>query len=261
MSTSGASVKISCTIITYNEERNIEECLRSVEEIADEIIVVDSFSTDKTPEICKTFGVKFIQNPFDGHIQQKNFAMEQATYDYILSLDADERLSKEMAESIKRIKQNWTANGYRFNRLNNYSGAWLKHCWYPDAKIRLWDRRTARWGGENPHDKVLMEKNDFKVEKGDLIHYAYRTVNEHFEQTKKFAKIAAEAKFKEGKRINYIQHIILNPVIKFLRLYIFKLGFLDGYYGFVFSKMAANLNYMKYKELWKLKKLNTTDKS
>lgn len=163
-------VKLSGVIITYNEERNIERCLESLKGICDEIIVVDSISTDRTKEICLAYGVRFVENPFPGHIEQKNFAMEQASHNYVLSLDADEALSEELRKSIMVIKQNWTSEAYRFNRFTNYCGQWIKHSgWYPDTKTRIWDRRKGKWGGTNPHDSVLLEANvKPALLKGDL---------------------------------------------------------------------------------------------
>lgn len=245
-------VKISGVIITYNEARNIEACIRSLEGLTDEIIVVDSYSTDKTQEICINLGVKLFQNPFHGHIEQKNYAIDKASYDHILALDADERVSQKMKDSILEVKNNWDANGYIFDRLNNYCGTWLKHSWYPDKKLRLWDRKKGRWGGTNPHDKVVLKEGKARKLNGDLLHYAYENLEEHIDQAKKFAIIAANAKFKDGRDANFFIHIILNPFYKFFRKYVLRLGFLDGYYGFIFSVLTAYLNFMKYSRLWEL---------
>src|SRR6516225_8076489 len=145
---------VSIVIITFNEEKNIRRCLESVKEIADEIVVVDSLSTDHTKSICKEFGVRFIEQKFLGYIEQKNFALDQAKYDYVLSLDADEAISKELVKSIQEVKQNPESDGYRMNRLTNFCGKWIKHgSWYPDTKLRVFNRKKARWGGINPHDK------------------------------------------------------------------------------------------------------------
>ncbi|GAA0189680.1 glycosyltransferase family 2 protein [Fulvivirga kasyanovii] len=244
-------VKISGVIITYNEERNIEACINSLIDVVDEVVVVDSYSKDQTEEICKRLGVKFVQHAFEGHIEQKNYAMEQASYDRILSLDADERVSPKMKASVQAVKDNWQADGYVFNRFNNYCGAWLRRCWYPDKKLRLWDRRKGKWGGTNPHDKVIVSGKVEKL-KGDLLHYAYENLEEHYEQIKKFAIIAAHAKFRQGKKANFIFHVIFSPLYKFFRKYVLRLGFLDGYYGFIFSGLTAYLNFMKYLRLWEL---------
>ncbi|UII19250.1 glycosyltransferase family 2 protein [Fulvivirga ligni] len=247
----GNPVKISGVIITYNEERNIAACIDSMQDVVDEIVVVDSLSTDNTVAIAEKYGAKIISHAFDGHIQQKNFAMKQASNDIILSLDADERVSEDMKASILKVKNSWDADGYVFNRLNNYCGAWLKYSWYPDKKLRLWDRTKGQWGGTNPHDKVIVEGKIKKL-KGDILHYAYENLEEHYEQIKKFAIIAAHAKYEKGKNANFVLQVIFSPLYKFFRKYILRLGFLDGYYGFIFSGLTSYLNFMKYLRLWEL---------
>ncbi|TPE44116.1 glycosyltransferase family 2 protein [Pontibacter mangrovi] len=245
-------IKISATVITFNEERNIARCLQSLQGVADEIVVVDSFSTDGTQAICESFGVRFVQHPFGGYIEQKNYAVTQATYDHVLALDADECLSEELIASIKEKKKNFDADGFIVNRLNNYCGQWIHHGgFYPDAKLRLWNRNKGQWGGTNPHDKVMLQGEARKL-KGDLLHYAYATVGEHIEQANKFARIAADAAYKKGKKINFVVHVLLNPGFKFFKKYFLKLGFLDGYYGFVFCGVSAQLNFLKYLRLYEL---------
>ncbi|MEO5599415.1 MAG: glycosyltransferase family 2 protein [Cyclobacteriaceae bacterium] len=250
------AVKISATIITFNEEKKVEICLQSLIGIADEIVVVDSFSTDNTELICDRFGVRFIKNKFEGYIAQKNFAVTQASYDHILSLDADEELSPELKASILETKNRWgDFDGYSFNRFNNYCGKWIHFCgWYPDRKIRLWDRRKAQWGGEDPHDKVIMSPDRVKRLNGDLLHYAYFTVDEHLLQMHKFAEIAAKAKYRNGNRPVFFIHVVLNPLFKFFRKYLLQLGFLDGYYGFVFCATTSALNFYKYLRLYEYRR-------
>ena len=249
-------IQISGVVITFNEEKNIRACIESMLPIVDEVVVVDSYSKDQTQSICREMGVRFIEHNFEGHIEQKNFAMHQAKYDYILSLDADERVSDQMLISIKTTKQKWENSAYSFNRLNNYCGAWLKKSWYPDRKIRLWDRRKGQWGGTNPHDKVEIARGDVKKLKGDILHYAYDDLEEHYAQVKSFAIIAAHAKFKKGKKVYFLIHVVLNPWYKFFRKYILRLGFLDGYYGLIFSAITAYLNFLKYSRLWELNRKN-----
>ncbi|MCI4648277.1 glycosyltransferase family 2 protein [Phaeodactylibacter sp.] len=244
-------VRISGVIITLNEARHIRGCIESMLPVVDEVVVVDSFSTDETPAICQELGVRFLQHPFEGHIEQKNYAMRQAKYDYVLSLDADERVSDAMTEAILNVKQNWATDGYAFNRLNNYCGHWLRYAWYPDRKTRLWDRRQGQWGGTNPHDRVEV-KGSVVTLKGDLLHYPYATVDEHFEQNRKFAVIAAQSKFAKGRRVNFLVDVVLGPWFKFIKLFVLKRGFLDGYYGFIFSALASYVNFMKYLKLWEL---------
>ena len=186
-------VKISAVIITYNEEKNISRCIESVRPVADDIVVIDSFSKDKTRLICEEKGVRFIEHTFLGHIEQKNFAVTQAIYDHVLSLDADEYLSEELTKSILKVKESWPYEAYRMNRLSNYGGKWIKHGnWYPDQKIRLWNRRIGIWGGENPHDKVILKKG-IKVKhlQGDLLHKAYQDAAETLSKVQRYSDIFA----------------------------------------------------------------------
>lgn len=246
------AVKISATIITFNEESKIERCLQSLSGIADEIVVIDSFSSDETEAICSRYPVVFIKRPFNGYIEQKNYALEQASYDHILSLDADEVLSEELRSSILAVKAGWGGyDGYAFNRYNNYCGKWIRFCgWYPDRKIRLWDRRKGRWGGEDPHDKVQIASGRVKRLQGDLLHYAYFTVDEHLRQMHHFAEVAAKAKYRNGKKPVFLVHVVIGPLFKFFRTYVLRLGFLDGYYGFVFCATTSALNFYKYLRLY-----------
>lgn len=246
-------IKLTVAIITFNEEKNIARCLESVKSIADEIFVVDSYSTDATQKICESYGVRFLCNPFKGHIEQKNFALEHSTHDYVLSLDADEALSIKLLEEIKKIKSNITADGYRFNRLTNYNGFWVKHCgWYPDTKLRLVKKEKAQWVGDNPHDILKMKNNEPTLFlEGDLLHYSYESIAAHINQTDKFTTIAAHAAFKKGKRSNVFK-IFSRPLLKFLRDYFFKRGFLDGRYGFIICSINALSAMLKYSKLYDL---------
>ncbi len=242
-------MKLSVVIITFNEERNIERCLLSVQELADEILVVDSFSKDKTLVICEKYQAKVIQNPFVGHIQQKNFAMEQASNDWILSLDADEALSEELALAIKKVKsaEKSQVNLYEMNRLTNYCGSWVKHCgWYPDTKVRLVNRKFAKWGGVNPHDKLEGSKQE-KVEflKGDILHYSYYTKEDHLKQIEYFSKIAAGELVKQGKNVGQFT-VYLKMAAQFFKSFVLKRGFLDGKTGWQISKLSAFATYRKY---------------
>lgn len=243
-------IKLSAVIITFNEERNIGRCLASIKEVADEIVVVDSFSTDTTENICKKAGVTFIQHEFEGHIEQKNWAKDQANNDYILSLDADECLDKQLIESIKTIKGNWEFSAYSMNRLTNFCGQWIRHSgWYPDIKLRLFDRRKAKWGGDNPHDKILVEKGvTIRHLKGDLLHYSFYTLEEHMQQIHKFSSIGAKALFKKGRRSSWLKCIV-KPSARFIKAYLLQKGFLDGRFGWLISYRSAYANFLKYKKL------------
>ena len=245
-------VKLSAAIICLNEEKRIRKALESLQDVADEIVVVDSFSTDGTEKICNEFNVKFIKNKFQGHVEQKNFAFEQCQYEHVLSLDADEALSEELIQSIKSIKTNWDADGYYFNRLTRYVDKWVYHSgWYPDKKLRLVKKNMAKWSGDNPHDILHLKTGDKKFLKGDLLHYSYMSISDHVEQTNKFTTIAAKAAFNKGQRSNMFL-VVTRPVIKFLRDYFFKLGILDGKYGFIICYINALYAFLKYAKIREL---------
>ena len=248
-------VKLSVVIITYNEERNIERCLQSVHDIADEILVVDSFSTDNTKEICNRFNVRFLQHTFEGHIEQKNWSVDQARYNHILSLDADEELTHELKESIGEALKDWKYDGYYFNRLTNYCGQWIRHSsWYPARKLRLWDRRKGRWGGINPHDRFILNKGcTQKFLNGDLRHYSYYSISEHLDQINKFTDIYARSYFENGRRAGYFT-IVFHSMWRGFRDFIIKRGILDGFYGLVISVNSAHETFLKYIKLRKLTK-------
>lgn len=249
--------KISAVIVTLNEELNIERCLLSVIGIADEIVVVDSFSTDRTEEICLKYGARFSCHPFEGYVEQKSYVITQASYDYILLIDADEALGNELRSSILAAKHNWTHDGYIFNRLNSYCGQWIRHSgWYPDRKIRLFDRRKASVKGRNPHDIIVMTKDSsLKFIKGDLLHYTYHSVEDHIRQINRFTEIQAMEYFEKGRKAKCFS-IVFSPAYKFVRHYFFQLGFLDGYYGFLICRNLAYSTFLKHaklKALWKMK--------
>ncbi len=246
---------ISVVIITFNEELNIERCISSVKEIADDIVIVDSFSTDRTRDIAESKGVRVVLHEFLGHIEQKNWAVTQAKYPFILSLDADEALSEELKKSVLEVKKNKTADGYTINRRTNYCGKWVKHCgWYPDKKLRLWDSTKGRWKGINPHDRYEMEKGSTVAHlKGDILHYSYYTLSDHINQMNRFSEISAQEYYKRGRKSN-IMKILFSPLIKFMKDYILNLGILDGYTGFVISRVSAHASFLKYMKLLQLYK-------
>ena len=195
-------ISLSVVIITFNEERNIGRCIDSIQSIADEIVVVDSFSTDQTVSVAQQKGAKVVLHAFEGHIEQKNYAITQASSPYILSIDADEMPNETFLHQIALIKKNWQHDGYSVNRLNNYCGKCIRHgAWYPDIKLRLWDSRKGKWSGTNPHDRYEMETSSSIVHvPGDLLHFSYQTVEEHVKKADYFSSIAAKAYFNKGKR-------------------------------------------------------------
>jgi glycosyltransferase involved in cell wall biosynthesis len=245
--------KLSVVIITFNEEENIARCLDSVKEIADEIVVVDSFSTDKTEDICKEYKTVFYKKKFEGHIQQKNDAASKATFDYVLSLDADEVLSPKLQKAILKEKENFKFDGYFLNRMTIYLGHKIRHgAWYPDRKLRLWNRKKGSWGGQNPHDKfeMISEASTTRLP-GDILHYSYFSIEQHVQQFDKFTSISAAELFKEGKKAGYFK-IFGSAFFNFFKGFFIKLAFLDGFYGIViciFNSFATFIKYIKLREL------------
>lgn len=253
---------ISGVVITYNEEDRIHKCLDSLEKVVDEIVVVDSFSTDTTKEKVLNWSqahphlsLSFLEHEFKGHIEQKNWALSAAQYDYILSLDADESLDSTLIAEILALKQqkDWPQKAYQFHRLTFYKLRPIFHCgWYPDTKLRLFDRREGQWEGMNPHDIVQL-RPDVKVSllKGHLLHDSYPSITSHIEQTNKFTSIAARSCYQQGVRSSWPK-ILTRPMLKFVKDYILKRGFLDGRYGFivcVINALSAFLKYTKIKEI------------
>ncbi|HEX2618379.1 MAG TPA: glycosyltransferase family 2 protein [Flavobacteriales bacterium] len=248
-------MELSVVIITFNEERNLARCLASVKAVADDIVVLDSFSTDRTEAIAREHGARFFQHTFDGHIEQKNWAITHAQHSWVLSLDADEALDDKLTRAIQEVKRSGNADGYTMNRLTNYCGTWVRHGgWYPDRKLRLWDSRKGRWGGVNPHDRYEMDGGARMAHlEGDLLHYSYNSLSDHIRQVDYFTTIAAKALFARGKRASWVK-LLVSPVAKFIGDYIFRLGFLDGFHGFVIARVSAHATFLKYaklKQLWR----------
>lgn len=246
---------ISVVIITFNEEKNIRRCLESVQGWVKEIIVLDSFSQDKTEAICQEFGTQFYQNAFEGHIQQKNEALKYASQPWVLSLDADEAVSPELKRAIGRIDFQTENKAYNFNRITNFCGSWIRHCgWYPDTKIRLWKKGDGKWGGQNPHDRLILNK-EVKLThlQGDLLHFSFYTVNEHFKQIHFFTDISSKAAFEQGTKSS-LAKLFLKPTIKFLRDYLILGGFRDGYYGLIICLNSAFAKYLKYLKILELQR-------
>src|SRR5579872_2956109 len=186
--------KISATIITYNEEGYIGGCIDSLRTIADEIVVVDSFSEDSTKDICLKKDVKFIERKFTSHIDQKNFAASLTSFDHVISLDADERLSPQLIDSIKHIKETWPAEAYKMNRLSTYGDKWIQRGnWYPDQKVRIWNKHHGAWGGNNPHDRIILKPSVKPVHlKGDILHEAYRDSHAALQKIQAYSDIFAK---------------------------------------------------------------------
>jgi glycosyltransferase involved in cell wall biosynthesis len=238
---------ISAVIITFNEASSIERCLSSLDGIADEIIVVDSFSTDSTEEICRKYNARFVTHEFTGFMDQKNFSLTLASHKYILSLDADEALSPELHDSLVRIKNDLNSDGYIFNRHGNFCGQWINHsAWYPDRQLRLFNKEKGHWGTINIHETFKMNPG-CKVTrlKGDLLHWSSNSVDDFSDKIISYSHIAAREFYKKGKKASFF-----TPSVHFIwRLfltYFLHFGFLDGRNGWKICFLGAKSSYLKY---------------
>lgn len=248
---------LSAVIITYNEEENIARCLDSIGSLADEVIVVDSYSTDNTVDIARSMGAVVYREKFRGYIGQKNLAIELASYNYILSLDADEALHPGLAAAILEEKKTFLHRAYSMNRCTRYCGHFIRHgLWYPDKKIRLFDRRIAAWGGLNPHDKIQL-KNGYAVKhlKGDLLHYSFNTPEDLVWQNNRLSSIAAASLYNTGVRSSWYK-LTVRPAWAFLNGYLLRGGFLDGADGYTIAVNTAHQVFLKYSKLAKMEKVN-----
>ncbi len=252
-------MQITAVIITFNEERNIERCINSLQGVVDEIIVVDSFSSDSTKEICQQFkNLKFYQKEWLGYSEQKNYANSLSINDFILSIDADEVLSEELKQNIIGIKLNYSDlndsdTSFSFNRLTNYCGSWIKHCgWYPDRKIRIF-HKSIKWIGAIHETLLLTQNAKIIFLKGDLLHYTVYSASDHIKQLDKFTTLMATQAFEKGKKATCFD-LWFSPKWKFFRDYILKLGFLDGYSGYQVCKLSAFATFTKYVKLRELYK-------
>jgi len=246
------SIKITAVIITYNEEKNIGRCLASLKKVADEIIVVDSFSTDNTKTICESYDVKFISQEWLGYAGSKNVGNNLANHPYILSIDADEEVSPDLANTINLLKRK-KLNGrvaFELKRLTNYCGYWVGHCgWYPDAKVRLFPKDKARWVGDKVHETLEIDK-DILVTRltGDLFHYSYYSVEQHIATIEKYTSLGAEDLFNRGKSTSK-SIAVIKAIVRFVRMYVFQSGWLDGWAGWMICKNSAYGVWLKYHKL------------
>ncbi len=241
--------KISVTIITKNEKDKIRDCLESVK-WADEIVVVDSFSTDNTVSICREYTDKVYQREWPGHIEQKNRAIDLTSNQWVLSLDADERITKELADEICALKMEGLEkySAYSIPRQVFYMGKPIRHCgWYPARKLRLFDKKKSRWGGENPHDRIYCSGSVGKL-RGDMLHYSFDSIASHIVTINSFTSIAALERKKKGIK-GSIPKLILRAPGNFLKMYFLKMGFLDGLPGFIICVLSTMHVFVKYAKL------------
>ncbi|MCP4147284.1 MAG: glycosyltransferase family 2 protein [bacterium] len=247
-------IKLSVVIITLNEEDRLEAALESCRDIADEIVVVDSFSTDKTCEIAARFNAKIFKKTFVDYGSQKNFALNKAQNEWILNLDADERVSDLLKESILDFKKKKKINtdGYRINRKTFYLNRWIKHSgWYPDRKLRLFKKNKSQWKGRI-HEGLHLDGDTLHMP-GDILHYTYRDVTDHINRLNKYSKMQAQDIVSKKKNLLYLRLLLLPP-ITFIRFYFWKMGVLDGLPGFIIALVSSWSTAMKYMKAIELKR-------
>ena len=235
---------ITATIITRNEERRIAEAIASLS-CCDEVLIVDSGSSDRTREIAERCGARVLVRDWDGYSNQKNFAAEQARYDWILSLDADERVSIELANEILAWKRSGTtAVAASMPRRAFYFGAWINHSgWYPDRKIRLYDRRHCRWTGDYVHEALKADGRIVNLT-GDLLHFPYKDWPDHLKRIDRYTDLAAQAARKSGKHGNILR-LLFGPPLSFLRTCVGRAGFLDGWRGVLIAAAGARYVFLR----------------
>ena len=250
-------MKVTVTVITRDEEANIAAALESVR-WADEIVVIDSESSDNTAAIARRYTDRVIVRPWPGYIAQKNFAAAEASHDWILSIDADERVSPELRDEIQRaLAASPDAAGFRIPRVTFHLGRWIRTTdWYPDYQLRLYDRRRAQWAGRHVHESVRADGPVARM-RGELQHYAYRDVAHHLQTMDRYTTLAARQMFEDGRRASWVD-VLITPRLTFFRNYILRGGFRDGMAGLVVSVMNSYYVGLKFAKLWELCSLSTS---
>lgn len=245
---------ISAFIICFNEEDFIADCVKSVA-FCDEVLVVDSFSSDRTVEIAKQLGARVIQNEWPGYKKQKSFALSKTSHEWVLNLDADERVSDELRENIVDVLSREAKNrsssiiGYEVNRLVYYLGRWWRRGgWYPEYRLRFFRKSQVTWGGIDPHEKPIPSGPTARLG-GDLYHYTYKDMNDQADRLNKFSTLAAKERFEMGEKPS-LTKMLVNPWIRFCKFYFFKRGFQEGMAGFIIAVMEGYYTFMKYAKLW-----------
>jgi len=243
-------IRISAVLITLNEGHNLANALASLKPVVDEIVVVDSFSTDNTIEIAESFGARVYTHSFEGFVKQKMIATDYATNDWVLSIDADEVLTPELQQSILQVKQNPTHDAYRISRITNFCGKWIKHCgWYPDRIVRLFNRTKGSWHGATVHEHwELNEPGKTGLLNGLMQHYSFYTIADYTRKIEKYSELGAKAAVEKGKDRSLL-HVWLVPKWNFFNNYILRLGILDGYYGYLICKLSAYESFLKYTKI------------
>lgn len=236
---------LSVAIITLNEEENLPRCLASVRELAEEIVIIDSGSTDRTRAIAEQFGAIFEVHPWQGHVAQKNTALHRCSRPWVLCLDADEALSPELAAALRQYLASQPDQvGFYVNRFNFYLGAWIRHAWYPEWRLRVVRRDHARWGGLDPHDKLEVKGYTGRLP-GHLLHYPFTSVRDHLESELKYARIMAESYARAGRHCRWY-HVLCSPGAAFFKSLVLKGGWRDGWRGWIIAGSKFVNTFAKY---------------
>lgn len=260
---------VSAFVITFNEEDQIRACLESLA-FCDEVVVIDSFSTDRTVEICEAFGARVIQREWPGYRDQKAFGLASCTHEWVVNLDADERVSKELRESIvgvlredyacehgSAVKSTDQINGYSISRVVYHLGRWWRRGgWYPEYRVRFFRKSKVSWGGVDPHEKPIVEGKVARLG-GEIYHFTYKDLGEQLERLQTFSSIAAEEEYKMGRRAS-LRHLLFNPFLRAFKFYILKKGYREGVAGLVVSIIEGYYTFLKYAKLWE-RGLNNKD--
>jgi len=249
----------SVVIITFNEQNIIEKCVSACKKVTDDIVVIDSFSKDKTVEICEKLGANVIQQKWLGYSEQKNFANKYTKYDWILYIDADEILSDEAIENYKKIEFKNKEIVYKIARLNKYCGKWIKHGrWYPEWRNRLFNKHFAQWNSDIVHEDVeAISKRKFETIKlkGDVLHFSIESKEEHLKKIELYANLSAKKMFNKNKKATFIKRF-LSPISRFVVDYFFNLGIIDGKIGFQIAWLSSYETFLKYDILKQLERKN-----
>jgi glycosyltransferase involved in cell wall biosynthesis len=242
-------VSLTVTVITLNEEKNLPRCLHSVRGLADEILVIDSESKDRTQEVAKGLGARVLVNPWPGHKEQKQFAVDHASHDWILSLDADEWITPKLEAEILAILGNSPEpDSYAINRFTKFLGRFMRHSWQPDWNVRLFHRKVAYWGGVNPHDHIFRfdEGASQRLEQ-PFFHDSYQSIFQYLDRLNSYTSIAADAP--EAKRFRP-EKLVFSPLVTFLKMFLLRGGFRDGLHGLILSAYGGVYAFSKYAKLW-----------
>lgn len=244
---------LSAVIITYNEEKNIGRCIEALQKIADEIIVIDNYSTDDTQAICDNYGVKFIQKDWSGFGPQKRFGVEAAKHDHIIAVDADEILDDEAIGEIKDLKINGFKGVYEIKMYHYYFGKFLNYGQeYPNYKKRIFDKREVNWNSNLVHESLVIPDEIRVIKlKGRINHYSYHSLSQYISKSNNYTDSAAREMYAAGKR-SYLGKLLFSPSFTFFKSYIVKRGFLDGFHGFVIAMLNGYSNFLKYAKLREL---------